>query len=555
MFDLSPHCSNAFAALLWRLVKRLASALVALVFVISGLVGWIAPAQAQAGLAPSQPLTAINAINQLAVPSASPNTPYANPCNNGGSLAGCAGATVNLTFGAGNNRTVNAPTTQNGLTLRRITGLNESVVLRRGNFAVSGSTTRDILFYETATITDTNAFTTAPPPTDISLAPDQAVDIAATLLSPVVNRGIDNVFNNSSGAPAEDTRSNIERIDYLLRDGIVVPPEFQAQEGFLVLERGGNDVFGIAAITGLDAAGNPTSYGPLRSVAEADWGTATDVQMFTIVFRRETAGAQLQPSHLVRTGGAFTAQNVRGIFFPINSLLTAPQSNAPIFGYSLFAADVAAGATLTNPDTFPRNTSGANNGGLDLVAGGFGLFRAPRPGNLFLHKRISRLTAAGNAVTFTGTENPGNNTGFPSLVAAGLGQGTVTVTNPQLQPSDDTEYVLYFNNTGDQAVTNVQICDQIPPGTSFRPDTFGAGSGVQAIPPTNAQTPPVAYPTVNYTNAADGDAATFLPPGNPLPAICGVDRGNGAVVVNVGTVGANQVGLVRFRASVNPTAP
>lgn len=540
----SPHFSPSLAPTLWPLAQRLTRALVAVLFGITSLLGWAAPAQAQT--ATPIGLSALTVTPVAPIGSTAPGTPYATPCDTGGTgtFPGCNGATVNLTFGAGSNRTLESATA-GGLTVRRVPGLNEAVVLRRGNFAIDGSTTRDFLFYESTTITGAN------PPTAISLAPAEAVDIAAALLSPVVNRGIDNVFNNTTGAPAQDTRSNIERIDYLLRDGVVVPPEFQGQEGFLVLERGGNDAFRIAAITGLDGAGNPTSYGPLVSVGAgaANWGTANQVQIPTVVFRRAQAGDPLRPSHQV------PSQFVRGIFFPITSLLSPPQSNAPIFGYSLFAADVAAGATLTNPNTFPTNTAGTGAGGLDLVAGGFGLFRAPRPGNLFLHKRVAQVTTAGGVVPFAGTENPGNNAGFPALAAAGLGQGVVTVANPQLQPGNDTEYVLYFNNTGEQPVTNVQICDQIPPGTSFLPDTYGAGSGIQAIPPANAQVPPVAYPTANYTNAADADPATFLPPGAALPPICGADRGNGAVVVNVGAVGGNQVGAVRFRTRVNPTPP
>ena len=558
----SPISPSDLAPTLWPWVKRLASTLMAGLFMVTSLLAWAPPAQAQAGLASFQPLTVLNVTPQAATPSSAPNTPYANPCDNDavagsfGTLAGCTGATVNLTFGDGNNRVLQSFNTATLSNISRVQGLNEQVRIRRNPaISINGSTniTRDVLFYELGTITDANAVDTAPPPTVITLRPSQATDIEATLLSPVVNRGIDNVFHNQLGGAdniRQDTRSNIERIDYILPGGVVVPPALRNQEGFLVLERNGsntsNDRFGIAAITSLNN-GVPASYGPLVQVPENSWGNAGGVQLSSVVFRREQAGEDLRPSHTVPN------QTVRGIFFPISSLLSTLPADAPVFGYSIVAGDVGASTNLVNFTAFPTTTNGQSaQGGLDLVAGGFGLFRIPRPGNLFLNKRITQITAAGTVIPFPNTENPDNNAGFPELRSAGLGQGTVTVTNPQLQPSDTVDYALYFNNTGDVAVTNVQICDQIPPRSTFSPNTFGTGIGVQAIPPTNAQAPPVNYPTVNYTNAADADPATFLPPGAALPPICGANQGNGAVVVTFPTVGPGQVGVVRFRTTVNP---
>lgn len=548
MFHLSQTPLPSLAQALWPWAKRLTSALTAVLFVVTSLVGWAAPAQAQAGLAPFQPITALTTALQATTPEGPTLTPYANPCN----IAGCAGNSVNLTFGATGNVTLQSFSVAGLPPLERVTGIPERVeFVRNPGFLIDGvDANREVLFYEGTPV--------GAPPTAINLAPERAIDIPTTFLSPIVDRGIDNVFNNVTGGP-QDTRTNIERIDYVLTDGRVVPPDRQAQEGFIVLERGGNDVFGIAAITAIDAGGRPTSYGPLVSVGAGSWGGTGNigVNIPTVVFRRNDGSNPANPFLPAHT---VAAQSVRGIFFPIASLLPPDQRNGRIFGYSLVAADVPAGTNLTQATNFPTNTEavvgGNNQGGLDLVAGGFGYFRVPVPpvpGNLFLNKRITQLTTAGNAVPFPGLENPDNNLGFPALSAAGLGQGTVNVANPQLQPNDTVDYALYVNNTGETAVTNVQVCDQIPPGTRFNPDTFGAGFGVQAIPPNNSQNPPVNYPTVNYTGASDGDPATFLPPGTPLPAICGADRGNGALVVNVGTVGPGQVGVIRFRTSVNPT--
>lgn len=561
MLDFSPLslAPSTLARRPW--VKRLTHTLAAGFFVVASLLGWAPPAQAQAGLAASQPVTVITTQNQLPLASNAPNTPYADPCDNAGTLAGCAGATVNLSYGTGNNRVLDGfqTATVPGI-LRRATGLNEQVEIRRNlGFATNGSNSRGILFYESTAIVGAN------PPTAINLAPEEAADVAAALLSPIVNRGIDNVFNNIGfneviPGSGQDTRINVERIDYILRDGVVVPPAFQGQEGFLVLDRGGNDPFIIAAITSLDGNGNPASYGDPVLVRVADWGVTNDVNFPSVVFRREAAGGDLQASHTVG------AQSVRGIFFPVTSLLSAPESNGRIYGYSLMAADVPQNRNaLLDWNTFPTNTVGAGvaappeglAGGLDLVAGGFGFFRVQRPpiaGNLFLNKRITQLTAAGNVTPFPGTINPDNNVGFPALVGAGLGQGTVNVANPVLAPADEIEYTLYFNNTGETAVNNAQVCDQIPPGTTFVANAFGPGRGIQAIPPTDSRNPPANYDnvTIPYTNAADGDPAAFLAAGAALPPICGANQGNGAVVVTFPTVGPSQVGRVRFRTTVNP---
>jgi hypothetical protein len=90
------------------------------------------------------------------------------------------------------------------------------------------------------------------------------------------------------------------------------------------------------------------------------------------------------------------------------------------------------------------------------------------------------------------------------------------------------------------------VCDQIPAGTTFNPDGYGPGLGIEAIA---SSSPP--GPAVTYTSAADGDPGTFFPPGAALPAVCGANQNNGAVVVTVGPVNANQVGLIRFQTTVN----
>lgn len=528
-------------------LRRLFSFALALVFGLTSVVSWPQPAQAQTGL------TGIRTVDRILTGPAptltSPTTTveFADPCDgSAGNFPGCAGADVDLTYG------VTRPTGEEGnlvlqsfdaggLTLTRENIVNEQVVFRRNN---DPTFARDVLFYETAT-------PAGPLPTAIDLFPELAAQIPDALLSPIINRGVDNIFNNV-GITVQDSRNNLERIDYIIDGGLEIPANELDTSGYLILERGVGDAVGIAAITAV-TAGQPSAYAPLIQVPAdpAIWSTTTSPTLETIVFRRDLGEPDLRPSHRV------APQQVRGIFIPISALIdTTVGTPQTVFGYSLVAGDVAPGTDLTQPASFPTNTGGDSaTGGLDLVAGGFGLFRAPPPppGNLFINKRITELTVSGTAVPRTEVQN-GTDNGMPEIVAAGLGQGALNVTDAQLRPGDEIEYTLYFNNTLTGTVTDVVVCDAIPGGTTFIPDTYGAGSGLQLAAPTAPQAPP--YPTTTLTNAAGDDAGTFLPPGTVLPEFCRtLDQGNGAFLVEVPQVAGGQVGFVRFKARVNDPPP
>jgi|GEM_PF-4018059 len=475
-----------------------------------------------------------------------PTTPYATPCDPG-TFPGCLGSTTNQTYGSapdGNlvldGVVVGGVTYEPARDLLPPQGLADRLVFRR---AGAGLPERALLFfqYETAAGAPTNV---------LELTPERALSLEEAMLSRIINRGIDNVFNNATPG-AQETRNNIQRVDYLVLgavppfNGLDLTTLDRATTGFLVLERGGNDPFQIAAITAVDAAGNPTAYGPLIEVPASAWGSSGATPIVSAVLRLDDlvapidpATAVFNPSHLV------PAQSIQGIVFPINSLVD--DSVGVIFGYSLFAGDVPVGANLVDFASFPTTTNGTTQGGLDLVAGGFGLVRqvAQPVSDFSLVKRITNLIGPATLPDFTqvlGT-TPAEN----QLRTAGLGQGLITVTDPTVDSDNVVEYTIYLSNVAAGDATGVIICDQIPAATTFVPDSFGTGQGIQAIASSN---PP--GPVVNYTNADDGDPGTFFPPGTPLPAACGPDQGNGAVVVNVGTVGGDQVGLIRFRTEVN----
>lgn len=540
----------------WRWVSGLA-------IVLLGLVMGPSPAVAQ--LAPFASVTEIIAPPETpATTTTYLNAPYADPCD-ATAATGFENCTapggVNLTFGGGQARILQTVVAagdrfEPAIDLLPPAGLPQRIVFRRVGpplGRVPGQE-RFQLFYESVLV-DVDPAANA---TDtIVLGPTEINSVEAALLSRSINRGIDNVFNNVSiSVNNQDTRNNIERIDYLIGNpGVQLTAAEVGDVGFLIDERGGNDPFGIAAVTAIDpVTGDPTAYGPLVQVPNNAWGGGGNigVELRSVVLRRDQdppppppSVPEFLPTHPV------PLQSVRGIFFPINSLLPDPQSTQPFFGYSLFAADVQVGANLVTFAAFPTNTAGLGNnspGGLDLVAGGFGLIRrvvtVPPAGDLSLLKRITNLFGPTPLPDFT--QVVGDGAALALLQNNGLGQGLDVIDDPSVQTSDGIEYTVYFANSGAGDANNVVLCDQIPIGTTFNPNSFGTGQGIQAI----ASSAP-AGPVVNYTNANDGDPGQFVAPGAALPPFCGVNQGNGAVVVNEGTVGGNQVGLIRFRTTVD----
>lgn len=518
---------------------RCLSWLAGLVIAVASLLGGASPALAQ--LTPSVPVDTLITVDQAATVTNYPTAPYANPCDPT-VLTTCPAGTTNLTFGGDTNAVLQA-IVAGGIRFEPATdllppvGLAEQVVFRRnGPGAGPGLDQRQLLFYESLTANGTT----------ITLAPNEAASIEEAMLSRVINRGIDNVFNNGEAGPGtQNTQNNIERIDYIIANpGVQISAAEVNDVGFLILERGGNDGFGIAAITSVDGAGNPLTYGPLVEVAGADWGGGGDigVNFASAVLRRDDpafTNPTFRPTHVVGN------QSVRGIFFPISSLLDTPQNTQPFFGFSLFAADIDGTFDLAQFTTFPTATTGASvggDGGLDLIAGGFGLIR--RAGSFALVKRVTNLIGPATLPDFS--QVLGTGSAIDLLRSNNLGQGQITIADPPVQTGNGIEYTIYLTNSDTANVTDVVICDQIPAGTTFNPDGYGPGLGIEAIA---SSSPPGAV--ITYTSAADGDPGTFFAPGAALPAVCGANQNNGAVVVTVGPVNANQVGLIRFQTTVN----
>lgn len=294
------------------------------------------------------------------------NTTVADPCDG---YPGCTSDGINtndpavtLQFGRGNDIEVVNITA--GGKIYEFTLLVDRIFLRRKNNPnVTGQ--RQVLFYQTLGNSDTE------------IAPPQVLTQEEGLLNEILNRGSDNFFSNTGNLTGANNFNNIERADFVISAGITINNINQLNDiGFLISERGGNDSFKIAAITAIDAVGNPTSFGPVIAISpdpvtNAPWGQ-TGPSIRTIVTRQEETETTARPSTIVNN------QTISGIFFSLADL--GANVGDTVFGYALFANDLPNNVTsndLLNINSniiYPNNTNqGPQQGGLDLIAGG-GIF-------------------------------------------------------------------------------------------------------------------------------------------------------------------------------------
>ncbi len=215
-----------------------------------------------------------------------------------------------------------------------------------------------IVLYEEESIAGTNVF----------LKPNYGMTMEDSLRSPIVNRGADNVFCNIGDGNGNN--NNIQRIDYVFPDGFPVFNNIH-QRGFLIMDRGGNDQFKIAAITGLDINGLPSTFMDPVSVLDSDFGDS-GITIDTVVMRGYTEGGDAQ-----KPSANVGVQPLTGVFISWQSL--GLQTNDYIYGYSLAANDVTTNGAywtqVANTNYFPTNTtSGSAYGGLDLISGGMMFF-------------------------------------------------------------------------------------------------------------------------------------------------------------------------------------
>ena len=221
-------------------------------------------------------------------------------------------------------------------------------IFRVDNANITGN--KQLLFFEEATSNTS----------DRDLRPSYVNTMEEALLNEGINRGSDNVFANDAGT----NENNIERIDFIFDDGVTVPPD-PAEEGFIILERGGNDDFKVAAIKSLGSSGDPDTFGTVLDIDRTtDWG-ASQYNIDTRVLFSDTPS-----DDLVETART-TDQFINGVFVSYDDL--GFSAGDVFFGYSLAGGDASSTSTdWPTAANFPTNTSADSDGagGLDLIAGG-----------------------------------------------------------------------------------------------------------------------------------------------------------------------------------------
>jgi uncharacterized repeat protein (TIGR01451 family) len=169
--------------------------------------------------------------------------------------------------------------------------------------------------------------------------------------------------------------------------------------------------------------------------------------------------------------------------------------------------------------------------------------------NLILLKRITKINnvaigkaANGSPIDFTTVVPQPDNASTPRDESQDASNPNWVANYPKgaidggvIKSGDLIEYTIYFLSTGNTAVKNANICDWVPSNTTFVPDAYGAGKGIElAIGSTVSQ----------LTNVPDSDRGVLYNPGAIVPTTypngstsklnCMTPTGvDGAVVVNL----------------------
>ncbi|MFS8970991.1 DUF4347 domain-containing protein [Synechococcus sp. 'PEA 65AY6A-5F PE A'] len=148
-------------------------------------------------------------------------------------------------------------------------------------------------------------------------------------LNPVIKAGTDNLFTNIISVNS----NNIERVDFITPGGITAPSTNLDKIGFLLLDRGGNDSFKIAAIKKLDPNPKQFVYNSPISVSATDWGLGTVISL-TKIYSDNCGTANLNTNITASTAN----QKLSGVFASYQDLGIG--SGQTFFGYSVVGNDV-----------------------------------------------------------------------------------------------------------------------------------------------------------------------------------------------------------------------
>jgi hypothetical protein len=205
------------------------------------------------------------------------------------------------------------------------------------------------------------------------------------------NKGAENLFDNTG-----NNKNNIERLDWISTNGISVADN--TKFGFVVMQKGNDGDYmpvNMAAITAIDASGNPTAYGPVVNINDLQWENIFN-SSFSNRVNKATAGNQL-----LNAGGGTHSR--AGNYVTLAQL--GINSNVTTYGYSIFGADLPITNSATNLVSIADNNAFPPTSccycGFDFLAV-TGLFKEAESLPLAIQSFVgNKIDGNKNAISFT----------------------------------------------------------------------------------------------------------------------------------------------------------
>jgi len=360
--------------------------------------------------------------------------------------------------------------------------------------------------------------------------------------------GTDNLFINA--VQGDGNYSDVERVDFVSSAGFSA----SSSQALAVFERGtttSHDGFKIAAITGVDGSGNPTSFGSLVQISTG-WGPTP---LRTVA--NPGYGVLNNSLGLFAKTRDINSQNIGGVVITLDHLVTA---GTTVYGYSLFGSDVEDNGDTNNLIDFTNNTyfpqespesvqEGGN--GIDLSTINLGIITSPDAVNdAYTTAEDTSLTIPASGVLGNDTDPEGD-----TLTVTAFTQptnGTVTIgSDGQLQYTpnanfngvDTLNYTISDGNGGtDTATVTITVT-----GVNDAPTPVSDSYSTRVNRPMTQSPTGVVYNVLSNDTDIDGDTLTVTRTQQPT---------NGTVVLNAdGTIkytpNVNFTGLDSFRYTVS----
>lgn len=284
--------------------------------------------------------------------------------------------------------------------------------------------------------------------TTVNIEGDEALSMEGAMNDDyITSAGLDVFLNVDTGV---EKANNVERVDFVVPGGINLPSTaaLLSEIGTVANEKHGNNTYQIAMITGLDAFGEPATYGDLKTIqGNADYGNMGRPQ--------NSAGANLRNLYLrngetpVGVSGNGPVEYIRsdtnfiGLSFLSFGAMGA-SAGQTVYGYSLFPNDVTDLNDLVGLSDVPLTTSGSINGG-DIYGGTFAVFATPA---------AEAETSEGGAIL--------------------SGQKSVSIYDPMSAglyfiPGNDVIYTIGVDNegTGPADSSSIFLVDSLPNEITF----------------------------------------------------------------------------------------